>query len=46
MNWVFHLAPDRGHRFRVAGTAALMAHELSQLADGIWKNQPWGTTIE
>jgi hypothetical protein len=32
--------------FRVAGTAAFMAYGLGNLANGIWKGQPWGMTIK
>jgi len=32
--------------FRVAGTAAFMAYGLGNLSNGIWKGQPWGTTIK
>lgn len=32
--------------FRVAGTVAFMAYGVGQLSDGIWKNQPWGTTFK
>ncbi len=32
--------------FRVAGTVAFMAYGLSQLANGIWKGEPWGMVIK
>jgi len=32
--------------FRVAGTAAFLAYGLGNLANGIWKGQPWGVTIK
>jgi len=32
--------------FRVAGTAAFLAYGLGQLSNGIWKGQPWSTTIK
>jgi hypothetical protein len=32
--------------FRVAGTAAFLAYGLGHLSNGIWKGQPWSTTIK
>jgi hypothetical protein len=32
--------------FRVAGTVAFMSYGLGNLANGIWKGQPWGMTIK
>ena len=32
--------------FRVAGTAAFLAYGLGHLSNGIWKGQPWGTTLK
>jgi len=32
--------------FRVAGTAAFLAYGLGNLANGIWKGQPWGVTMK
>jgi hypothetical protein len=32
--------------FRVAGTAAFLAYGLGNLANGIWKGQPWPATIK
>jgi hypothetical protein len=32
--------------FRVAGTVAFMTYGLSQLANGIWKGEPWGMVIK
>lgn len=32
--------------FRVAGTAAFMAYGLSNLANGIWKGEPWGVVAK
>ena len=32
--------------FRVAGTVAFMAYGLGNLANGIWKGQPWGMVIK
>jgi len=32
--------------FRVVGTAAFLAYGLSNLVNGIWKGQMWGTTIK
>ena len=32
--------------FRVVGTAAFLAYGLGQLANSIWKGQPWGMTIK
>jgi len=32
--------------FRVAGTVAFMAYGLGNLANGIWKGQPWGMTLK
>jgi hypothetical protein len=32
--------------FRVAGTAAFMAFGLGNLANGIWKGEPWGMVIK
>jgi len=32
--------------FRVAGTAGFMAYGLGNLANSIWKGQPWGMTIK
>jgi hypothetical protein len=32
--------------FRVAGTAAFLAYGLGNLANSIWKGQPWGNTIK
>ena len=32
--------------FRVVGTAAFLAYGLSQLANGIWKAQPWSMVIK
>ena len=32
--------------FRVAGTVAFMAYGLSQLANGIWKGEPWSMVIK
>jgi hypothetical protein len=32
--------------FRVAGTAAFMAYGLGNLANGIWKGQPWGAVLK
>jgi hypothetical protein len=31
---------------RVAGTAAFLTHGLGHLSNGIWKGQPWGTTLK
>jgi hypothetical protein len=31
---------------RVAGTAAFLAYGLGHLSNGIWKGQPWSTTIK
>jgi len=32
--------------FRVAGTAAFLAYGLGNLSNGIWKGQPWSSTIK
>ncbi len=32
--------------FRVAGTAAFLAYGLGHLSNGIWKGQPWSSTIK
>ncbi|MGA9528853.1 MAG: hypothetical protein WBS24_12125 [Terriglobales bacterium] len=32
--------------FRVAGTAAFMAYGLAHISDGIWKGQPWSSTLK
>ncbi|HZD31187.1 MAG TPA: hypothetical protein VE779_05955 [Candidatus Angelobacter sp.] len=32
--------------FRVVGAVAFMAYGLSQLANGIWKGEPWGMVIK
>jgi hypothetical protein len=32
--------------FRVAGTAAFLAYGVGNLANGIWKGQPWGMVIK
>ena len=32
--------------FRVAGTVAFMTYGLSQLANGIWKGEPWSMVIK
>lgn len=32
--------------FRVVGTAAFMAYGLSNLANGIWKGEPWGVVAK
>ena len=32
--------------FRVAGTVAFMAYGLSQLANGIWKGEPWSMVMK
>lgn len=32
--------------FRVVGTVAFMAYGVGQLADSIWKGQPWGVTLK
>jgi len=32
--------------FRVAGTVAFMTYGLSQLANGIWKGEPWGMVVK
>jgi hypothetical protein len=32
--------------FRVVGTVAFMAYGLGNLVNGIWRGQPWGTTIK
>ena len=32
--------------FRVAGTAAFLAYGLGHLSNGIWRGQPWGTTLK
>src|SRR5258708_12877419 len=32
--------------FRVAGTAAFLAYGLGHLSNGIWKGQPWATTLK
>ncbi len=32
--------------FRVAGTAAFLAYGLGHLSNGIWKGQPWSTTVK
>jgi hypothetical protein len=32
--------------FRVAGTAAFLAYGLGQLANSIWKGQPWSATLK
>jgi len=32
--------------FRVAGTAGFMAYGLGNLANAIWKGEPWGVTIK
>jgi len=42
------LAPGANYLevFRVVGTAAFLAYGLGQLANSIWKGQPWGMTIK
>jgi hypothetical protein len=42
------LAPGTNYLevFRVVGTAAFLAYGLGQLANSIWKGQPWGMTIK
>jgi len=42
------VAPGAGYRvvFRVAGTAAFLAYGLGHLSNGIWKGQPWSSTIK
>ena len=42
------LPPGTDYRmvFRVAGTVAFMAYGLSQLANGIWKGEPWGNVAK
>jgi hypothetical protein len=32
--------------FRVAGTAGFLAYGLGHLSNGIWKSQPWSSTIK
>ena len=32
--------------FRVAGTAAFLAYGLGHLSNGIWKGQPWSSTLK
>lgn len=32
--------------FRIVGAAAFLAYGVSQVANGIWKGQPWGVTIK
>jgi hypothetical protein len=32
--------------FRVAATAAFLAYGLGQLANSIWKGQPWSATLK
>jgi hypothetical protein len=32
--------------FRVVGTAAFMAYGLANLANGIWKGEPWGVVAK
>ena len=32
--------------FRVAGTAGFLAYGLGHLSNGIWKGQPWSSTIK
>jgi hypothetical protein len=32
--------------FRVAGTAGFLAYGLGHLSNGIWRGQPWSTTIK
>jgi len=32
--------------FRVAGTVAFMTYGLSQLANGIWKGEPWSMVVK
>jgi hypothetical protein len=42
------VAPGATYRgvFRVAGTAAFLGYGLGNLANGIWKGQPWSVTIK
>lgn len=42
------LAPGTSYLgvFRVAGTTAFMSYGLGNLANSIWKNQPWSNTIK
>lgn len=32
--------------FRVVGTAAFLAYGLANLANGIWRGQPWSTVAK
>jgi hypothetical protein len=32
--------------FRVVGTAAFLGYGLGHISDGIWKGQPWSSTIK
>ena len=32
--------------FRVAGTAAFLAYSVGNLANGIWKGQPWSNVLK
>ncbi len=42
------LDPGDSYRavFRAVGTAGFLAYGLGNLSNGIWKGQPWGTTLK
>jgi hypothetical protein len=42
------LAPGTDYRqvFRVVGSVAFMAYGLGNLANGIWKGEPWGMVVK
>ena len=44
-----HTLPKGTHYlevFRIVGAAAFLAYGVSQVANGIWKGQPWGVTLK